>query len=86
MDLAPPRNMKVAGLPVALPCRAHSGLAAGIARLARSMLREFPISPPDPLQGEGVCTLFHETEANAEPGEGPGIRGNDNCITLSYVF
>ena len=43
---APPPIMKV--MTVSLPCRAHSGLHAGIARWARSMLREFPISPPDP--------------------------------------
>ena len=36
-----------------LPCRAHSGLHAGIVRWARSMLREFPISPPDPTTGRG---------------------------------
>ncbi len=34
-----------------LPCRAHSGWHAGIVRWARSMLREFPLSPPDPAHG-----------------------------------
>jgi hypothetical protein len=38
---------------VSLPCRAHSGLHAGIARWARSRLREFPISPPDPSPASG---------------------------------
>ena len=38
---------------VSLPCRAHSGLHAGIDRWARSVLREFPISPPTPLLQSG---------------------------------
>jgi SulP family sulfate permease len=46
-----PRSMKV--MTVSLPCRAHSGLHAGIARWARSRLREFPISPPDPSPASG---------------------------------
>ncbi len=41
--------MKV--MTVSLPCRAHSGWHAGIARWARSMLREFPLSPPNPFHG-----------------------------------
>jgi len=41
--------MKV--MTVSLPCRAHSGLHAGIVRWAQSMLCEFPISPPDPSHG-----------------------------------
>lgn len=39
MDLAPNHILKVAGLPVPLPCSALSALVAGLARLARSMLR-----------------------------------------------
>ncbi len=41
--------MKV--MTVSLPCRAHSGLHAGIVRWAQSVLCEFPISPPDPFHG-----------------------------------
>ena len=41
--------MKVKAMTVSLACRAHSGLHAGIARWARSVLREFPISPPQAL-------------------------------------
>ncbi len=37
-------------LTVPLACRAHSGLGPGIARSARSRLREFPISHPTPLR------------------------------------
>ena len=36
-----------------LPYRAHSGLHAGIARWARSMLRGIPISLPDRLPQAG---------------------------------
>ncbi len=42
-------NHLIKALTVPLPCRAHSGLHAGIARWARSKPREFPVSPTDPL-------------------------------------
>ena len=44
-----PPIMKV--MTVSLPCRAHSGLHAGIVRWAQSKLCEFPISPLDPSHG-----------------------------------
>ena len=53
-------------LPVSLPCRAHSGVSAGIARPARSRLREFPVSPPAPaLHAFGVSQRAREDSSVA---------------------
>ena len=74
---------------VSLPCRAHSGLHAGIVRWAQSMLSEFPISPSDPTHGPRCIAGRRRGAVLREaPPAPPRVRRGDSCVadaTLTFI-